>query len=195
MISTHPKNIFIKLGSFIQLYSGENNTKIETTNWLSFEIPNWNLSQFDHSKKSKIHSSKSWWIQNNLGTIGTHRILGSRKRIHWNSLRINPISSVIEGIKLRMIHMYLMNVSNIVIFHMLVVSVLGYRVHLAFFLIICWGFQHSAPNLRSGPTKKEVLHLCSHAFHTLSQLSICSPSNQRSCRPQFHGFFSGRWPN
>ena len=50
--------------------------------------------------------------------------------------------------------MYLMNVSNIVIFHMLVVDVLGYRLPLVFLSVLCWGFQHSSPNLRSGPAKK-----------------------------------------
>ena len=64
------------------------------------------------------------------------------------------IRSYKTGRSLLHIYIYLMNVSNIVIFHMLVVDVLGYRVPLVFFSVLCWGFQHSSPNLRSGPAKK-----------------------------------------
>ena len=89
--------------------------------------------------------------------------------------------------------MYLMNVSNIVIFHMLVVSVLGYRVHLVFFSDNMLGFPGliTQPKIRTREKKKSCT--CAVMPSTLSRSSASARlPTQRSCRLKFHGFFSGR---
>ena len=170
--------------------SGENDKKyFETTNWLSLEIPNWkSLGSIHEKKKQKFTAPNLGGFKTTWAPLALTEFLEAYKEsigIHFESTHFQcDWRDQIDDDS----YMYLMNVSNVVIFHMLVVSVLGYRVHLVFFSDNMLGFPAliAEPKIRTHEKKKSCT--CAVMPSTLSRSSASARlPTQRSCRPQFHG--------